>query len=101
MARRPKTLLDFHFNSVFAENKNMMVPYYLIASYGYYEDNFSIISDHLFDSMAKTMLDEWDSIEHFHKSLITKNDLEAGTYLGKYPNRVIGGYHSLLKEQLK
>lgn len=87
--------LDQHAAELFAENVNMMVPWYLMASYAYYEQGDPIFSDGFFDEMGKTMLDRWDDIEHFHKNLISKDDLEAGTYLGKYPERVKGGLLSL------
>src|SRR6056300_1342297 len=49
-------------------NINMTVPWYLMASYAYYVQDDPIISDRLFDLMAKRMLENWDKIEHFHKS---------------------------------
>lgn len=92
-----KVNFDEHAANIFAKNINMMVPYYLMASYAYYEKNDPIFSDSFFDAMAKTMLECWDDIEHYHKSFITKDDLEAGTYLGKYPSRVEGALRSLRK----
>jgi len=44
------------------------------------------------------MLQCWDSIEHYHKMYISKNDLKAGTYLGGYPNRIEGALRSLRKQ---
>ena len=72
-------------------NINMTVPWYLMASYAYYVQDDPIISDRLFDLMGKRMLENWDKIEHFHKSYIKKDYLEAGTFLGEYPSRVEGG----------
>lgn len=77
-----------------------MVPYYLMAAYAYYVEDDAIFSDGFFDNMAKTMLERWDEIEHFHKEYITKDDLEAGTFLGDYPSRVEGALKSL-REQPK
>ena len=91
-------VIDEKAAKLFAKNVNMMVPYYLMASYAYYKEDDPIFSDAFFDEMGKTMLDVWDDIEHFHKHLITKGDLEAGTYLGEYPERVKGGLESLRKE---
>jgi hypothetical protein len=88
-------MLDDHAAKLFAKNINMMVPWYLMASYAYYEQDDAIFSDAFFDDMGKTMLTCWDDIEHFHKEYITKGDLEAGTFLGKYPSRVEGGLASL------
>lgn len=63
---------------------NMTVPFYLMSAYAYYKEDDPIISDQSFDNLAKFMLKRWDQIEHMHKYLINKDDLEAGTYLGKY-----------------
>lgn len=92
-------ILDQHAAELFAKNQNMMVPYYLMASYAYYKEDNPIFSDAFFDEMGKTMLEIWDDIEHFHKHLISKGDLEAGSYLGEYPERVKGGLESLRKEK--
>ena len=63
---------------------------YLMCAYSYYEQDDPLISDMEFDMLAKYILQNYDSINHFHKHLVTKGDLEAGTYLGKYPERVKG-----------
>jgi len=52
-----------------------------MSAYVYYHLDDQIITDAQFDSMAKTMLENWDTIEHRHKHLITKEDLAAGTLL--------------------
>lgn len=91
-------MLDNHAAKLFADNINMMVPWYLMASYAYYQEDDAILSDGFFDDMGKTMLACWDDIEHFHKELISKDDLTAGTYLGEYPERVKGGLLSVRQE---
>lgn len=91
-------MLDNVAAKIFEKNINMMVPWYLMASYAYYEQDDAIFSDGFFDDMGKTMLACWDDIKHFHKEHITKGDLEAGTFLGKYPSRVEGGLNALRKE---
>lgn len=63
---------------------------YLMCAYSYYEEDDPLISDYSFDMLAKCILQNYDSIQHFHKHLVTKEDLEAGTYLGEYPERVKG-----------
>ena len=88
-------MLDEHAAKLFANNINMMVPWYLMASYAYYKQDDAIFSDGFFDDMGKTMLKCWDDIEHFHKEYISVGDLEAGTFLGEYPSRVEGGLASL------
>ena len=75
----------------------MLVPWYLMAAYAYYELDDSFLSDGMFDSMSKEMHAKWDDIEHFHKHLLTRTDLVAGTYLGKYPERVKYATKHLLK----
>ena len=91
-------MLDNHAAKLFADNINLMVPWYLMASYAYYQEDDAILSDGFFDDMGKTMLACWDDIEHFHKELISKDDLTAGTYLGEYPERVKGGLLSVRQE---
>ena len=90
--------LDQVAAELFAKNINMMVPWYLMASYAYYKQADPIFTDGFFDEMGKTMLECWDDIEHFHKDFITKDDLNAGTFLGEYPSRVEGALQSLRKE---
>ena len=66
-----------------------LVPYYLMSSYLYYQCDKQVLNDDEYDTLAKRLLDEWDSIEHMHKHLITKDDLTAGTgYAIKYNNRI-------------
>lgn len=69
-------------------NKNMYVPWYLMASYAYYVEDDPIISDRTFDLMGKRMLEMWDDIEHIHKECISIEDLKGGTFLGEYPSRI-------------
>ena len=88
-------MLDDHAAKIFEKNINMMVPWYLMASYAYYVQDDAIFSDGFFDEMGKTMLACWNDIEHFHKDHISVGDLEAGTFLGEYPSRVEGGLASL------
>ena len=83
-------MLDDYAAEIFADNINMMVPWYLMAAYAYYKQDEPILSDAFFDAMGKTMLEVWDDITHYHKHLITVDDLQAGTYLGEYPSIVEG-----------
>lgn len=65
-----------------------MVPHYLMAAYIYYYKDAQIMTDSDFDKMAKELLENYDTIAHRHKHLITKEDLAAGTLLlaeEKYP----------------
>lgn len=78
-------------------NINMFVPWYLMAAHSYYVQDDPILSDQMFDKMAKKMLDNWSTIEHFNKQYITEDDLKAGTFLGEYPPRVKDAVRQLRK----
>ena len=71
---------------------------YLMCSYAYYKEDNPLVSDQEFDDLAKFILENYDAIDHPHKHLVTKGDLEAGTYLGEYPNRVVGAVKSYRKQ---
>lgn len=71
-------------------NINMMVPWYLMAAYAYYEEDNPILEDATFDRLAKRLLQEWDNVKHMHKDYLNKDMLEAGTFIGEYPSRVKG-----------
>ena len=57
----------------------MLVPYYLMFSYLYYEKNISLIEDTEFDKLCQILLEKYDSVEHMHKHLVSKESLTAGT----------------------
>lgn len=69
-----------------------LVAHFLMASYLYYRYDTSVIPDSDFDSICKRLLEEWDQIEHPHKHLISRGDLEAGSgfALKDYPAMVQG-----------
>ena len=77
------------------ESLNLLVPWYLMAAYAYYVEDDPILSDSFYDRLAQKLLANWDSIEHPHKKLLSKEQLEAGTYLGEYPSRIKGALESL------
>ena len=77
----------------------MLVPYYLMHSYLYYVMNEPIISDIEYDELCKELKDKWDSIEHYHKHLIDKQSLGAGTgYQLQYNKRIEHGAIALLNK---
>ena len=77
------------------KNKNMLVPWYIMAAYAYYVNDDPIISDSLYDSLAKQLLNHYDEIHHHHKYLISKEQLEAGTCLITYPSIIEGAVKEL------
>jgi len=66
---------------------NMMIPWYIMASYAYYVQDDPLLSDGSFDRLVHRLLESYNEIEHQHKSFVTTDALEAGTYLGEYPTR--------------
>lgn len=80
---------------------NMYVPWYLMAAYAYYEQDDPILSDRTFDLLAKKILEHWDEIEHRHKDVLTKDMLEAGTFIGDYPSMIKGATESVRKDLSK
>jgi len=66
---------------VVESDRNMLVPWYLMAAYVYYHLDDNLITDAQFDWTAKEILANYDFITHRHKHLITKEELEAGTLL--------------------
>ena len=74
---------------IWEQNENMLIPYYLMFSYLYYEKNISLIDDAEFDGICKTLLDKLDTLTHMHKHLVKKESLTAGTgYDIKYTNLI-------------
>lgn len=65
---------------------------FLMASYLYYQLHISVIQDEEFDDLCRELLPLWDTFEHQHKYLVTKDDLESGTgyAIKEYPLMVQG-----------
>lgn len=77
-------------SEIISDNPNMMVPHYIMASYAYYVQDDPLYSDSFYDELAKTILDCWEGIDHYHKSYLNKDALKAGSYLGDYPSIIEG-----------
>ena len=85
----------------YQNNPNMLVQYYLMYSYAYYKENESLIPDTEYDDICKQIIEKWDNITHWHKSLLTLDALKAGTgYNIEYPNRVISAAKLLIKKSV-
>lgn len=67
-----------------------MFSHYMMASYLYYNENISPVSDSVFDLWCKHLLNNWDNFEHIHKHHVSKEDMAAGTgfAIKEYPNIV-------------
>lgn len=83
--------------SITKKNRNMIVPWWLMASYAYYVEDKSILSDATFDAIAATLGDEWDQVSHRHKHLIDRDMTKSGFYIPKeaYPSIVEGAIAAL------
>ena len=84
----------YRFTACVAFRMKNPIAKYLMCSYAYYVEDNPLISDEEFDNLAKWLLEHWDAVDHPHKCYITKQDLEAGTYLGKYPSMIKGAVRS-------
>ena len=67
---------------------NMLIPWYIMASYAYYVQDDPLLTDGSFDRLCTKLLDQYDDLEHQHKSFVDKEQLTAGTFLGDYPTRI-------------
>lgn len=79
---------------------NLGVPWWLMAQYAYRHEASPIISGGCFDWLCAFLADRWESIDHYHKSLITYFDLTTGSDLGiafanDYPIIVVGAVRSM------
>lgn len=73
-------------------NPNLLIPWYLMASYMYYTHAESIISDELYDEMCQRLLYLFPTLTHQHKRLVDVEALKAGTgyhmKASDYPPRI-------------
>lgn len=82
-------------------NPNMAIPWYIMASYAYYERDQPILTDGAFDRLSKYLLKEWDAVDHRHKHLITTDMLAAGSFFPPdkgYPLIVEGATEVLIRQ---
>lgn len=100
MSKSKSTVLDKEMWKLVKRNRNLSVAWYLMASYAYYELDQPLLSDAAFDELAKFMLERWKAIRHWHKDLITEDDLKAGTLLRRdFPEIVKDATISLLNRK--
>ena len=75
------------------------VSRYMMASYGYYVLNRSLITDGEFDQLGVYLLENKEKYkDHPHIKLLDDDTLKAGTYLGEYPNIVKNATVRYIKE---
>ena len=76
------------------------VEQYLIHSYVYYELYDNIISDAQFDALCRWMADNYDSLNHPHKHIVSLDALNAGTghhLVYRFPADIKAAAHELLE----
>lgn len=87
-----------------ARSPDCIVAWYLMASYLYYHEDRSLLTDSLFDDLCAQLLKRWKHIQHPHKKLIDRASLRAGTgYAIKeqdYPRMCVGAANRLLEYEL-
>ncbi|WP_287799783.1 DNA ligase LigA-related protein [Acidiphilium sp.] len=98
------TTHDAYAENCIAESVNMLVPWYLVASYAYYHLDNPVLSDGCFDRLCQRFAEAWDQVEHPHKHLVDRESLAAGTCLlaeDKFPEIVKGAVRHLLRSAEK
>ena len=88
----------YNIKSQIGSDYNMLVPWYLMTSFLYYEKDESIISDGDYDWLCSELLIRWEDITHWHKKCIDRDGLSAGSgyAIKQYPNRVKGAAMAVL-----
>lgn len=103
-APRSRKVLDDMARGRVTANRNMIVPWVLMAGYAYYVHDQSMLSDELFDELMATLKGSWLSVKHRHKKLISMDHLKAGTLYDlkeqDYPLLTRDAAASLLKQHL-
>lgn len=86
---------EAYMTRVIRRNRNMMVPYYIMCCYAYYEEDNPLVSDGFFDLLARTLAREFTTVQHQHKNYLSEDAVSAATYSGPYPLIVKDSVESL------
>jgi hypothetical protein len=70
---------DRILDTCLAKSRNMMIPWFLQASWLYYHADTSLLTDERYDRLCKELDAEWDDLTHVHKGVIDREALAAGT----------------------
>jgi len=80
---------DTMSKKIYDEDLNMLVPWFLMASYAYYRLGVNIMKDSEFDRIANNLKHNWEEVDHMHKHLITLEMLSTSSgYSIKYTNMI-------------
>lgn len=69
---------------------NQLLTYYLTSSYLYYKQDINVLTDMDYDLLCNKLYEKFDDVTHYHKELVDKESLKAGTGYGlqSYPTRI-------------
>ena len=82
------------------QDHQLLIPWFLMACYAYYELGKPIMTDVKFDKLLRLLHTHWDTVVHPHKELINLPMLEAGTGFDlEYTNMIRYATMDLIKEQ--
>jgi hypothetical protein len=85
------SLSDREAMDAIGKSRNMLIPWYLIGAYAYYALDMPVLTDSTFDAICIMLDEEWDDLEHVHKSWVCRDDLSAGTRMSAaYPSMAKG-----------
>lgn len=79
--------LDAMAHNLIKEWPNLLVPWYLMASWMYYARDLSLVTDGFYDELCKTLDLYWDDVEHAHKHVVDRASVAAGTGYGVTTDR--------------
>lgn len=72
-------ILDEELDRQITVQPNQIIKWFLMASWLYYINDISILSDERYDLLAKQIYDSWDDLSSMHKHVIRKDDLMCGS----------------------
>lgn len=89
--------VEHHARRTVNENAQMLVPWILLASYGYYQQERPLVSDELYDEWCRRLHRTWWRVSHRHKELIARGETTCHVILSEeqYPSIVVGAYFEL------
>lgn len=78
---------------------NQVLAWWLVHCFLYYRACQPVLKDRDFDKLTQRLKEEWDFVNHPHKSLVSMEDLNAGSgYAIQYPLSVEGAAWQLLRD---
>lgn len=96
-------LRDDEARRSFKSGKNTTISWLFSASYAYYILDRPILSDAVFDNLCKYVYDNWEGLEHQHKSLLSKEDMANGSLFSltmlEYPLIVRASVEQMLSDK--